>query len=154
MIDKAYIEKLVQEKIEGSDLFLVEIKIDTMNNINIYVDSINGVNIVTCVGISRHVESSLDREEEDFSLEVSSPGIGAPFKVFQQYEKVLNKTVEVLFNNGTKLEGTLVALTTKNFTVKYSVKEKPEGAKRPKMVDKESIIDFNEVKSTKEIIAF
>lgn len=154
MIESSTIEKLVLEKIEGTDLFLVEVKIDTMNNINVSVDSPKGVSIDTCVGISRHIEGSFDREEEDFSLEVSSPGIGVPFKVFQQYEKVLGKTVEVLFLDGTKQEGTLKDLKKENFTIEYSVKEKPEGAKRPKWVEKSRTIEFTEVKSTKEIITF
>ncbi|MDA3893519.1 MAG: ribosome assembly cofactor RimP [Salinivirgaceae bacterium] len=154
MIESSVIEKLIKEKIGGTDLFLVEVKIDSFNNISISVDSPNGVSVVTCVGISRHIEGSFDREEEDFSLEVSSPGIGIPFKVYEQYEKVLGKTVEVLFNEGTKLQGTLIELNKDNFAVEYSVKEKPEGAKRPIMVDKKQVIDFNNIKSTKEIITF
>jgi len=154
MIDVAHIEQLVKEKIEGSDLFLVEVKIDAMNNINIAVDSPTGVDIDSCVSISRHVENSLDREAEDFALEVSSPGIGVPFKVYEQYEKVVGKTVEVLLTNGIKLEGILTELSKEEFKITYSAKEKPEGAKRPKLVEKSRIIKFNEIKNTKEIIAF
>jgi len=154
MIEKTVIEELVKEKIEGSNLFIVEIKIDTHNAISVFVDSPTGVSIDTCVGISRHIEHSFDREEEDFSLEVSSPGIGIPFKVYEQYEKVLGKTIEVLFINGNKIEGILVELNKENFTVQHTVKEKPEGAKRPKWVEKQDIIDFNEIKSVKEIITF
>ena len=154
MIEKSTIEKLVKEKIEGTDLFLVEIKIDSNNSMSIFVDSPNGVDIVTCVGISKHVEQAFDREVEDFAIEVSSSGIGLPFKVIEQYKKVLGKTIEVLFNNGEKLQGILALLNNDNFTVEYSVKEKPEGAKRPKMVEKKRIIDFDEVKSTIEIITF
>ena len=154
MIEKNVIEQLVKEKIEGTNLFLVEIKIDSNNSISIFVDSPNGVDVVTCVGISKHVEEAFDREVEDFSIEVSSPGIGIPFKVIEQYEKVLGKTIEVLFKDGEKLQGILAELNNNNFTVEYSVKEKPEGAKRPIMVDKKKIIDFDDVKSTIEIIIF
>lgn len=154
MINNTIIEELVREKIEGTDLFLVEIKIDSFNAINISVDSPTGVSIDTCVSISRHVEHSLDREVDDFSMEVSSPGIGGAFKVYEQYEKVLGKTIEVLFLNGNKIQGILSDLTKDNFTVEYSVKEKPEGGKRPILVDKKQIIDFGEIKLTKEIITF
>ena len=154
MIEKSIIEQLVREKLEDTELFLVEIKVDPANNISVFVDSVNGVDIVTCVGISKHVELAFDREVEDFAIEVSSPGIGTPFKVIEQYKKVLGKTVEVLFNDGEKLQGVLAVLNDDNFIVEYSVKEKPEGAKRPKMVDKKRDIDFNEIKSTKEIITF
>ena len=154
MIEKSVIEQLVNEKIEGTDLYLVEIKIDSNNSINISIDSPVGVDVVVCVGISKHVELSLDREIEDFAIEVSSPGIGVPFKVIEQYKKVLGKTIEVLFNSGEKLKGILAELNNDNFIIEYSVKEKPEGAKRPKMVDKIKTIDFEEVKSTIEIITF
>jgi ribosome maturation factor RimP len=154
MINSSNIEQLVREKIEGTNLFLVEIKIDSYNGISVFVDSPTGVDVVTCVGISRHIENSLDREVEDFSLEVSSPGIGSAFKVKEQYQKVLNKTVEVLFLDGKKIQGTLLELTDENFTVEYSVKEKPEGAKRPLLVNKKHTIGFDEIKSTKEIIIF
>ncbi len=154
MIDKAVIETLVNEKIEDTNLFMVEIKIDSLNSINILVDSPTGVSIDTCIGISRHVENSLDRETEDFALEVSSPGIGMPFKVFEQYKKVVGKTVEVLLFTGKKVEGTLQKLNNSNFTIEYSVKEKLEGAKRPVWVDKKQKIDFSEIKTTKEIITF
>jgi len=154
MIDNNTISQLVKEKIDGTDLFLVEIKIDSFNGISVFVDSPKGVSVVTCVEISRHIEHSLDREIEDFSLEVSSPGIGSPFKVIEQYQKVLNKTIEVLFIDGKKIQGTLLELNKDNFIVEYPVKEKPEGAKRPIWVDKKHTIGFNEVKSTKEIIIF
>ncbi len=154
MIEKGTIEQLVKEKIEDRDLFLVEIKIDSFNGITVFVDSPVGVSVVKCVEISRHIENSIDREVEDFSLEVSSPGIGSAFKVKEQYEKVLNKTVEVLFNDGKKVQGTLLDINVDSFTIEYKVKEKPEGAKRPIWVDKKHTIDFNEVKSTKEIITF
>ncbi len=154
MIDKNIIENLAKEKIDDTEIFLVEIKVDTNNNIKVFIDSKNGVSVDDCIGISRHIEHSLDREEEDFALEVSSPGIGTPFKVFEQYEKVLGKTIEVILKTGEKNQGVLSELNKENFTIKYQVKEKPEGAKRPVWVDKNRTIDFADVKSTIEIITF
>jgi ribosome maturation factor RimP len=154
MIDVKIISDLVEEKIQDTDLFLVDIKVDAKNSISIYIDSPEGVSIDQVVGVSRHVEHSLDREAEDFALEVSSPGIGYPFKVLGQYQKAINRTIEVLFLGGEKLQGKLLQVTNSNFTFGYTVKEKPEGAKRPLWVDKEKIIDFTEVKSVKEIIIF
>ncbi|MBI9068950.1 MAG: ribosome assembly cofactor RimP [Salinivirgaceae bacterium] len=154
MIDTNIIEQLVNEKVEGSNLFLVEIKVDSANNIHIFVDSQEGVTIEQCVEISRHVNDSFDREEEDFSLEVSSPGIGSAFKVLPQYEKVIGRTVDILLNNGRKIEGKLLSANEKEIRVSYSVKEKVEGAKRQKWVDKESAINFENIKETIEIITF
>ena len=154
MIETNVIESLVREKIEESQLFLVEIKVDSRNNILIFVDSPNGVSIDECVGISRHVESSLDRETEDFALEVSSPGIGDPFRVFEQYKKAIGRTVDVLYSTGEKVQGELLRADEAEITVKYAVKEKAPGAKRPKMVEKEATIKYEEIKTTKEIIIF
>lgn len=154
MIDVKTVEHLVNEKIQETDLFLVDIKVDARNNIGVFVDSPIGVSIDQCVSISRHVEHSIDREAEDFALEVSSPGIGYPFKVIGQYQKAIGRTIEVLFLNGEKLQGNLLSVKDENFTLGYSVKEKPEGAKRPVWVEKEKTIGFAEAKSVKEIIIF
>lgn len=154
MIDVKTIEKLVTEKIEGSEMFLVEVKVDTRNQITIVLDTPQGISIDECVEISRHIENSLDRETEDFALEVSSPGIGQPFRVLGQYKKSLGRNVEVLFNSGIKINGILKDANNQFFTLQYTAKEKPEGAKRPVLIEKVTNFDFTEVKSVKEIIIF
>ena len=154
MIDKNIIEKLVNEKIEGTDLFLVEVKIDTRNNIFVFVDSPIGLSIDQCVDISRHIENAFDREVDDFALEVSSPGIGQPLKVLQQYTKTIGRPVEVLFSNGKKITGILKDANTTGILVEFETKEKPEGAKRPQKVIKTQELGFDEIKSVKETIIF
>ena len=154
MIDAKTIEQLVTEKIQGTDLFLVEIKVDSRNQITIFLDTPQGISIDQCVEISRHVEHSFDRAVEDFSLEVSSPGIGYPFRVVGQYQKAIGRTVEVLFTSGIKIKGVLKDANEQNFTLSYTTKEKPEGAKRPVLIEKNEPIDYTNVKSVKEIITF
>ncbi len=73
MIDKEIIKKLVEEKLDDK-MFLVDISVSERNVIHVFVDSYDGLTIEQCVTISRHVEHSFDREEEDFELQVSSPG--------------------------------------------------------------------------------
>lgn len=152
MIDKQNISKIIQEKIAGTTLFLVEIKIDSGNNISVFLDSENGVTIDECIEISRYLEDNLDREVEDFSLEVSSAGIGQPFKVKKQYEKNVGKTIAVLLKNGLKIEGKLKVVGENDFEISYKVKEKIENEKRPKLVDKIEKINFEDAKSVIEII--
>ena len=154
MIESKHIEKLVNEQIEGTSVFLIEVKVDSRNTITIFVDSPEGVTIDQCVEISRHVEHALDRETEDFSLEVSSPGIGQAFKVHQQYLKALERTVSVITNDGKRYDGVLKHVAEKQIELEFTVKEKPEGAKRPIMVTKQVIIGFDQIKSTKELITF
>lgn len=154
MIDKKQIEDIVAGKIEGTDLFLVEVKIDTQNNITVVLDSPEGISIDACVVMSQYIESQLDREQEDFALEVSSPGVGQPLKVLQQYTKILNGTIEILLNNGQKINGILRDANQEGILVEYEAKEKPEGAKRPVKVIKTEPYAFSEIKSVKETIIF
>lgn len=154
MIDKKIIEDIVTERIADSDLFLVEVKIDTQNNITVTLDCPEGISVDTCVFMSQYIESQLDREKEDFALEVSSPGIGQPLKVLPQYKKILNSTVEVLLSNGIKLNGILRDANTEGILLEYETKEKPEGAKRPIKVIKTEPYKFSEIKTVKETIIF
>ncbi len=152
MIDLKEIEQLVIEKTEGTDLFLVEVKVGPTNTISVSIDSPNGIGIDKCIEISKHIEGQYDRDVEDYSLEVSSPGIGLPFRVVEQYNKALNRNVEVLFTDGKKQQGKLIKVNSEDFEIEFTTKEKPEGAKRPIEVVKQQVIPFEEVKSTKEII--
>ena len=104
MIEKANIEHMVKEKLDES-MFLVDITVSDRNVIHVFVDSYNGLTIDQCVAISRHIEHSLDRDEEDFELQVSSPGLTESFKVKEQYKKYEGREIEVVTEEGIKLEG-------------------------------------------------
>lgn len=153
MINKQNISEIIQRKIAGTTLFLVEIKIDSGNNISVFLDDEDGrVTIERCIEISRYLEDNLDREIEDFSLEVSSSGIGQPFKKKKQYEKNVGKSIAVLLKNGLKIEGELRTVGEEGFEISYKVKEKLENEKRPKLVNKIEKINFEDTKSVIEII--
>ena len=154
MIDKKQIEEIVQSRIADTDFFLVDVKVDTQNNITVTLDSPEGISVDACVLMSQYIESQLDREVEDFALEVSSPGVGQPLKVLQQYTKILNGTVEVLLNSGIKLNGILRDANAEGILLEYEAKEKPEGTKRPVKVVKTEPYAFSEIKSVKETIIF
>ncbi|MEZ5199143.1 MAG: hypothetical protein R2764_23010 [Bacteroidales bacterium] len=96
MIQKSEIESIVNRFVEGTDQYLVDIHITSTNVIDVYVDSDRGISIKECVKISRLIEGSYDREVEDFELRVSSPGLDQPFKIRRQYNKYVNKEIEVL----------------------------------------------------------
>ena len=107
MITEETIIELVQQHIQGSDIFLVEAVVKPGNMIKVHVDRPEGITIQECVLISRFVNGQLDRELDDFSLEVSSPGLSSPFKVKQQYVKNIGRTIEVRLEDGERLEGKL-----------------------------------------------
>ena len=107
MIEKIKVLELVNSALEGSDKFLVNLKITPDNRIFIDIDGDNGVTIDDCIEVSRAVEGSLDREEEDFELNVSSAGADQPLKLTRQYRKNVGRELEVVTVDGEKAEGTL-----------------------------------------------
>lgn len=154
MIDKSVVSRLVEEWLEEKDYFLVDVTVTPDNRIVVEIDHAEGVWIEDCVDLSRFIESKLDREQEDFELEVGSAGIGQPFKVLQQYLNHIGMDVEVLKNDGVKLTGVLKDADEERFTVTISKKVKLEGEKRPKLVDEDVDFAYDEIKYTKYLINF
>lgn len=132
MIDKILLTTTVEQAIEGSDIFLVDVRVSPDNEITVEIDSTEGIDIDTCADITRRIEAVFDRDVEDYSLEVGSVGLTAPFKVRGQYVKNIGNEVELLTCDGRKLRGTLVDVAPDGrFTVEVPTKVRHEGAKRP-----------------------
>ena len=93
---------------ENQNIFLVEKKVSSGNQIEILIDSFDNISIKDCILLSRHIEFSLDREENDFSLQVASAGLSEPFKVFMQYQKYVGSEVDVFVRGGQKIFGKLI----------------------------------------------
>ena len=146
MIEKSTIKSLVEKWLEGKDYFLTDLSISADDRIVVEIDHKDGVWIEDCVALSRYIEEGLNRDEEDFELEVGSAGIGQPFKVRRQYEIHVGDPVEVVCSNGKKLRGTLKCLADETFTVTVQEKVKPEGAKRPHLEDVDHELRFDEIK--------
>jgi Uncharacterized protein conserved in bacteria len=117
MIDKNVVSRIVGEWLEGKDYFLVDVNVSSDDKIVVEIDHAEGVWIDDCVELSRYIESKLDREQEDYELEVGSAGIGQPFKVLEQYLIHVDKEVEVMTNDGKKLEGILKSADENGFTI-------------------------------------
>ncbi|MBO4985376.1 MAG: ribosome assembly cofactor RimP [Bacteroides sp.] len=154
MIEKKTVCQIVEEWLDGKEYFLVEVTISPENKILVEIDHKEGVWIEDCVELSRFIESKLDREVEDFELEVGSAGIGQPFKVLQQYLNHVGEEVEVLSKDGRKLSGILKEADDTHIILTIQKKVKEEGAKRPKMVDEDLNFTYNEIKYTKYLISF
>lgn len=154
MIEKNIVKQIVEEWLQDKDYFLVDVSVSSDNRIVVEIDHAEGVWIEDCVELSRFIESKLDREKEDFELEVGSAGIGQPFKVHQQYVNHLGKEVEVMTKDGKKYQGELSEVNEDSFSIIRQVKKKEEGDKRPKLVDEVVTFEFNEVKYTKYLISF
>lgn len=140
MITTEHITELVLQHIQDSDVFLVEVVVNSGNAIRVHVDKPEGISIDECVLISRFLNESLDRDVEDYSLEVSSPGLGGAFKVKQQYEKNLGRDIEVLYTDGIKVKGKLQKVTDEGIVLKSQGDDEE--------------ISFEEIKTAKTIISF
>ena len=129
MIEKNLISNLVEESLQDTDLFLVEVKVKPSNVIEVYVDSDTAVNIDQCVAISRYVEGKLDRDAEDFELSVFSWGLSGALKLDRQLQKYLGKDVEVKTKEQGKFQGKLVRFDTEKVEIapapKKTSKKKP-----------------------------
>lgn len=154
MIDEKRIRELVEQKIEGTGNFIVDISVKPGNRISILLDNDNGLAINDCVAVSRHVEQSLDRTAEDFDLEVSSPGLDQPLRILRQYRKFLGKEVQVLTSEGKKIVGQLISADEEGIEVETRSREKVEGKKSKQLVVTSHRLPFSEVKETKIVISF
>ena len=154
MIEKRTVCQIVEEWLEDKDYFLVEVTVSPDDKIVVEIDHAEGVWIEDCVELSRFIESKLNREEEDYELEVGSAGIGQPFKVLQQYYNHVGSDVEVLTKDGRKLTGVLKDADEEKFVVAVQKKVKVEGAKRPKLMEEDETFRYDEIKYTKYLISF
>jgi ribosome maturation factor RimP len=149
MIDKIKIVNLVKEFISGTDLFLVAVKVSSAGKITVLADNNEGITIDECVSISRYIEKNINRDDEDYELMVSSPGIEMPFMVLEQYNKNIGKKVEVTDYEGTKIYGMLKNVTSGGFEIETEVKIKGKAAEK-----KEVSFNYDQVKSTREVLSF
>ena len=132
----------------------MDVTVQPGNTIVVEIDNREGVDIDRCVELSRFIESKLDRDTEDFELEVGSAGLTSPFKVLGQYRKNIGNEVEVLTKGGVKLSGVLKDAGEERFTVTITKKVKPENAKRKIEVEEDLTFAYDEVKYTKYLIRF
>lgn len=124
MIKKQTIVDLINEHFAGTDKFLVDVKVLAGNKIEVYIDAPQHIAIADCVALSRHIEGNLDREKEDFELQVSSPGATESFKVLHQYKKYIGTKVKVVTKEGAKHEGILKSADENEFVIEETRREK------------------------------
>ena len=154
MIDTRKITDIAEQKLQGTDLFIVDCTCTPNNEIELIVDSDTSVGIDACAELSRAVEAELDRQQEDFSLTVMSAGIGSELRTLRQYRKLTGHSVEVLLASGVKLLARLDEVTDEGVTLSYEEKQTVEGKKRKQLVKVSRTYPFAEIKYTKEWLDF
>jgi len=149
------VKRLVTEAIEeNEELFLIELTFLAGNKILVEVDSDTGINVKECIRISRHVEHNLDREEEDFSLEVTSVDIGKPLKVVRQYQKNIGRVLSVKTTDGVKTEGTLISIDENQINLEWKAREPKPLGKGKITVVKTAVITYKSIQEAKVKIIF
>lgn len=145
------VKKLLQPLLED-DIFLVDLKIKPTNNFKIYLDADSGLGIEKCIRINRKLYKIMEEmgiyPDGDFSLEVSSPGLGEPLKMLRQYVKNIGREVEVDLMDETHVEGKLVTADENEISLTYT-----EG-KGKKAVEINKTILLSDIKQTKVLIKF
>lgn len=145
------VENLLTPLLEG-DIFLVSIKIKPINNVKVYLDADSGLPIEKCIRINRALYKQIEEKgifpNDDFSLEVSSPGIDEPLKLLRQYRKNTGREVEVTLNDESRQEGKLTVVNENSITINFT-----EG-KGKKAIARELEIPFSEIKQTKVRVKF
>jgi len=134
--------------------FLVSLKIKPTNNIKIFLESDGegGMTIEKCVRYNRKLYKQLEESplfpDGNFSLEVSSPGLGEPLLLHRQYLKNKGREVEVIFNDGTQKDGILVEVTECDLLLEQTT------GKGKKAETKQFVIPFENIKTTTVQIKF
>ncbi|OFX88177.1 MAG: ribosome assembly cofactor RimP [Bacteroidetes bacterium GWF2_33_16] len=154
MITKDDIIGIIQELVTQKDAYIVDVKIGASNQITIELDGAKGISIDDCVEVSKLIDSKLNRDEEDYELEVSSAGLSSAFKVIQQYYKNIGQEIEILVKNGKKLTGILKSVNENGFILEITKLERVEGEKKKQKIVEEIQLLFTDVKSTKLVIHF
>ncbi len=148
---KDIIENEITAYFTGKDLFLVDIKVLSNGKIEIFADSPSNITIDECVQISRYIHQHLEVNNlmtDNLSLDVSSPGIDEPLKVPQQFQKQLNKQVDVVLKNGLKFTGELLSADELEIKIKEVIK-----IKKSETIE-EHTFRFDEIKSVKKHFNF
>ena len=153
MINKQLIQKMAEDFLLDTDNYLIEVKVSATNKILVHIGNDQHVAIGDCIALSRKIEHSLDREAEDFELEVGSPGIDQPFKVLRQYQKYLGKDVEIKTSNGLKYSGVLTSATEQEVMLLPKLKKSnKKSIKSPANANEHLKFSMDDISETRLVI--
>ncbi|MEG0925744.1 MULTISPECIES: ribosome assembly cofactor RimP [Chryseobacterium] len=149
------IEELLNEFLETrEDLFLIDLKFSTGDDITVILDGDNGVSLQDCLDASRAVEFNMDREEHDFSLQVMSAGLSEPLSTPRQFRKNLGREIEVMLEDASKIEGELSKADEEKITLVLRYRKPKDIGKGKVDVEEEKEIPYSEIKKALVVIKF
>ncbi|MDP5202391.1 MULTISPECIES: ribosome assembly cofactor RimP [unclassified Flavobacterium] len=154
MTFKEKVNGLITEALlEKPSIFLVDLAVSDSFKISVGLDGDNGVALQDCIDISRAIENNLDREEQDFSLEVASVGVGTPLKMVRQYKKNVGRTL-IVTTNTEKIEAELVEANDVFIILSWKAREPKKVGKGKETVQKEQQIPYTEIKEAVVTVTF
>ena len=139
--------------IEKPSIFLIDLTISDAFKISVFLDGDNGVLLQDCIDVSRAIENNLDREEQDFSLEVASVGVGSPLKMVRQYKKNIGRTLIVKLATET-IEAELVEANDKFIILSWKAREPKKLGKGKETIQKREEIPYTEIKEAIVTVTF
>jgi len=154
-MEQSKVLALVNEALQlNESLFLIDLKISADAKIKVIVDGDKGVPLKECIRISRHVEHNLDREINDFSLEVMSAGLSEPLLLRRQYQKNIGRVLNLKLVDGSKIEGSLDTVNDNDLSISWKAREPKPIGKGKITVNKSAKIAFKNIKEAKVKIKF
>jgi ribosome maturation factor RimP len=156
MIDKNKLAEIIGEQFKDGPLFLVDLKVSPRNRIVVWIDGDQGVAIADCVALSRHIESLLDRDAEDFELEVTSAGVGAPMKLLRQFRKNTGRMIQLILEpEGRKLQGRLAEVSEEGVRIEPAKKKNEKDKKSAEPGDDQPVFfPFGDIREAKVVPSF
>ena len=152
-MDKKIIQERIADAVAARGCFIVEVGLSKDNDVTVTIESAESmVSMEDCVAVSERFQEIFDRDEEDYSLTVTSAGLDQPFKVLRQYLKAVGSRVVVHMEDGKKITGTLLAANEESITLAWAGRESVDGRKRP--VNHEECLPFARIKSAARHIEF
>lgn len=154
MIDSQKVRELLNAALAEQEAFLVDFQIAPGNVIKVLVDTLEGISLEGITAISRGIEHNLDREEEDFELQVSSPGVGSPLQVKEQYEQNIGRDLKLKLEDGTKYQGELISFEGDQITLQWSERVPKEIGKGKVTVKKDVKLNLSDIKEARVQVRF
>ncbi len=155
MTFKEKVSNLITEELaNNSSLFLVDLSVSESYKITVTLDGDHGVTLQDCIDVSRAVENNLDREEQDFSLEVASAGVSSPLKLVRQYKKNIGRTLKVKTTTSETIEAKLEAANEEYITLVWTAREPKKIGKGKETVEHKREIPYSEIKEAIVTIIF
>jgi ribosome maturation factor RimP len=152
-MDKGKIERLVGDHLEKTPQFLVSVTVSESNQINVLIDGDQGVTVADCISLSRHIESQLDRDQEDYALEVSSYGVGNPLLLPRQYIRNTGRLLEVHTRDGRQLLGRITKADESGIEIALQT-EKKKGKTAPSPDPGNIHLGYEEISKSTIMIEF